>query len=131
MKGKWTDQLAQLTEDQLTLYILAFFGFCMSGLPGLVFSGLTHVSILGNVTFAALVAAAAYGFLQIVLSSRFLHKAEKAHFLLVPICFMNNNIRNICLPLRKSILMIQYFFHCYRPLGVLPLRWPTSSARSC
>ena len=83
MKAAWLDTLSQLSEEQLTFYVLAFFGFCMSGLPGLVFSGLTHVSIVSNVTFAALVAAAAYGWLQITLSSRFLHKAEKAHFLLV------------------------------------------------
>lgn len=78
-----TSVFNSLTEEQLTQYILAFFGLCLSGLPGLLFSGISNVSILTDVTFAALVAAAAYGWIQLVLSARFLHKADKAHFLLV------------------------------------------------
>jgi len=69
-------------EDELIYYILGAFAFCLTGLPGLVFSGIEHVSLLTNITFAALIAAASYGWIQIMLSGRFLHKADKAHMML-------------------------------------------------
>ena len=75
--------LKNLNEEQLVYGILGFFAFCLTGLPGLVFSGLPNASLLTNVVFALLVAAAAFGWIQLVLSARFLHKADKAHVLMV------------------------------------------------
>eukprot|EP01089_Gocevia_fonbrunei_P014985 TRINITY_DN4270_c0_g2_i1.p1 TRINITY_DN4270_c0_g2~~TRINITY_DN4270_c0_g2_i1.p1 ORF type:complete len:138 (+),score=15.78 TRINITY_DN4270_c0_g2_i1:38-451(+) len=74
-----------VNEEQLIYYVLGFLSVCLCGLPGLAFStgAFNSFELLTNSVFTAVVAVAAYGWISICISTRFLKKADKANTLLV------------------------------------------------
>jgi hypothetical protein len=70
-------------EEKTIFYILGVLAFFLSGLPSIVFG--QHIDfnfLLSNIVFTCVVLIAAYGWLNIALSTRFLHKGEKANLML-------------------------------------------------
>src|SRR5690554_2973924 len=78
------DLLQGLKEQQLTTFLLAFYFLCISGIPAyLLYEKIDIYTMVVDLSFCILVVGAAFGWMCVVKSSKFLGRADRAHRLLV------------------------------------------------